>query len=127
MRRVGGDVPHCGATACCTGLAAEREAEEVQAAIRTALPEAELDPPYARIDHPAYTVELDIGADDPVEGLGVRVQGGDEAVEPLLRLCAHTGWRALDVSTGAFLDESDDPAAGLRGWRAFRDSVVEDS
>ena len=100
--------------------------EEVQAAIRAALPEAELRSPYARIDHQAYTVELHIGDDDPVQGLGVRVQGGDEAVEPLLRLCAHTGWRALDVSTGAFLDESGDPAAGLRGWRAFRDSVVDD-
>jgi hypothetical protein len=55
--------------------------------------------------------------------LGVRAQGGDEVV---VRLCAQAGWRALDISTGAFLDETSDPATGLRGWRAFRDSVVDD-
>ena len=34
--------------------------------------------------------------------------------------------RALDYSTGEFLDESDDPAAGLRGWRALRDRAIDD-
>jgi hypothetical protein len=58
--------------------------------------------------------------------LGVRAQGGDEAAEVVVRLCAQAGWRALDISTGAFLDETSDPATGLRGWRAFRDSVVDD-
>jgi hypothetical protein len=44
----------------------------------------------------------------------------------VLRLCEHTGWRALDISTGDFLDEAEDPATGLRGWRALRDSALGD-
>ena len=56
----------------------------------------------------------------------MRAQGGDEAAYVLARLCAHTGWRALDYSTGDFLDEVEDPTAGLRGWRAFRDCVIDD-
>jgi hypothetical protein len=101
--------------------------EEVVAAVCAALPEVELSERYARVEGETYTVELNLGDDDPVQGMSVRVQGGDEAVEPLLRLCAHTGWRALDISTGGFLDEADDPAAGLRGWRAFRNRVIDDS
>ena len=61
-----------------------------------------------------------------MDGLGVRAQGDDATVEHLLRLCAHTGWRALDISTGEFLDDSDDPASGLSGWRALRDRAIGD-
>ena len=100
--------------------------DDVVAAIRTALPDAEVTGRYVRVEGETFTVELNLGEEDAVNGLGVRAQGGDEAADVLARLCAHTGWRALDYSTGEFLDEAADPAAGLRGWRAFRDSVVDD-
>jgi hypothetical protein len=101
--------------------------DDVLATIRSALPEVDLgDPTWGRIEHHAYTIELNIGADDPVASIGLRVHGGEEALEPIERLWAHTGWRALDYSTGDFLDEAEDPATGLRGWRALRDSVIDD-
>jgi hypothetical protein len=101
--------------------------DDVLAAIGSALPEADLSSdPYVRIEGETFTVELWLGEDEPVGHLGIRAQGGDEIVEVLARLCAHTGWRALDYSTGDFLDKADDPAAGLRGWRAFRDRVIDD-
>jgi hypothetical protein len=96
--------------------------DEVVAAVRAALPEAEPDGRYLRVEGETYAIELNLGDGDPVDGITVRAQGGDEIVGVLARLCAHTGWRALDYSTGEFLDEAEDPAAGLRGWRALRDS-----
>jgi hypothetical protein len=101
--------------------------DQVLATIRTALPEVDLcDPTWGRVEHPEYTIELNIGRDDPVRSVGLRVHGGDGALEPIARLCEHTGWRALDYSTGDFLDEAADPAEGLRGRRAFRDRVIDD-
>jgi hypothetical protein len=91
--------------------------DEVVAAVRGALPQAELSGRYLRVEGPTCAIELDLGDDDEVNGLGVRAQGDDATVELLQRLCAQTGWRALDYSTGEFLDESENPAAGLQGWR----------
>jgi hypothetical protein len=100
---------------------------DVVAAIRAALPEAgEPSGRYLRVEGETFTVELNLGDDEPVGHLGVRAQGDDATVDALMRLCAHTGWRAYDVSTGDFLDAADDPAAGLRGWRALRDRAIGD-
>jgi hypothetical protein len=43
---------------------------------------------------------------------------------PIEHLCRGTGWRALDCTTGEFLDLAADPGAGFRQWQAFRDQVV---
>ncbi|HEX5782302.1 MAG TPA: hypothetical protein VFX80_10280 [Solirubrobacteraceae bacterium] len=100
--------------------------DEVVAAVRAALPQSELEGRYLRVEGDTYAIELNLGDEEHVNGLGVRAQGDEATVEVLQRLCAHTGWRALDYSTGDFLDESEDPATGLRGWRALRDSAVDD-
>jgi hypothetical protein len=95
--------------------------EEVVAAVRAALPQAELDGQYLRVDGNTYAIELNLGDGEHVDGLGVRAQGDEATVEVLQRLCERTGWRALDYSTGEFLDEAEDPATGLRGWRKLLD------
>jgi hypothetical protein len=100
--------------------------EEVVAAIRAALPEADPSGRYVRVEGETFAVELNLGEDETVGHLGVRAQGDEATVEVLQRLCDQTGWRAYDISTGDFLDQADDPAAGLRGWRALRDSAVGD-
>ena len=75
-------------------------------------------PPGVRMEDtgPTHAIELNLGDDEHVVGLGVRAHGDEATVEVLQRLCEHTGWR----------DESEDPATGLRGWRALRDGAVDD-
>jgi hypothetical protein len=99
--------------------------DEVVAAVRAALPHAQLDGRYLRVEGDTYAIELNLGEDDVVDGLGVRAQGDEATVEILQRLCEQTGWRALDYSTGEFLDEQDDPTASLRGWRELAQLDVD--
>jgi hypothetical protein len=99
--------------------------EEVVTAVRAALPHAQLEGRYLRVEGATYAIELNLGEDDEVDGMGVRAQGDEATVEVLQRLCAQTGWRALDYSTGEFLDEQEDPAASLRGWRELAQLDVD--
>jgi hypothetical protein len=99
--------------------------DEVVAAVRAALPHAQLDGRYLRVEGDTYAIELNLGEDDVVDGMGVRAHGDEATVEVLQRLCARTGWRALDYSTGEFLDEQEDPTASLRGWRQLAQLDVD--
>jgi hypothetical protein len=42
-----------------------------------------------------YSMELNIGKDDPCSTMMLHVRGGDGALEPIRRLCEATGWAAL--------------------------------
>lgn len=67
------------------------------------------------------TVEFDI--DDEVEGvqnLDLHVDAEEDVVVRILDLTGAQGWRAGVSADGEFLDLLDDPAEGLRLWRAHQ-------
>lgn len=95
----------------------------VHATLRRAWPDLDLsDPTWGRLDRLA--IEVNIGSADPVESVMLHVRGGEDAVPAILELCRAGGWRAVDISTGDWLDTAEDPTEGLRGWRAFRDRAI---
>ncbi len=97
----------------------------VLAALSKALPALDLnDPAWGVLRGGDYSIEFNMGDDDPMDRIMLHVRGSDAALEPIRRVCEATGWRALDLSTGLFIDFNQDPAAGLRQWRSFRDYVV---
>jgi hypothetical protein len=54
----------------------------------------------------------------------LHVRGGDSAIHTIQHICDQSGWRAIDTSTGDFINFTKDPAEGLRQWRTFRNQVV---
>ncbi len=71
------------------------------------LPDANFsDPAHGTYHAPGYSFEFDLGDDDMVETLTIRLHGEDEALVLLQRICLLSGWRALNMSTGTFIDFS---------------------
>ena len=82
------------------------------------------DPSWGQLDHPSFSVEFNLGNEDPIDTVMLHVRGGDEAVQLIQTICEASGWRAYDTSTGELMDFEDEPARGIRAWRAFHDRVV---
>ena len=56
-----------------------------------------------------------------------RVRGGGDAVSPIVAMCKHFGWQAVDTSQGDFINLDDSSTDGWDGFQAFRDRVIDRS
>jgi hypothetical protein len=78
------------------------------------------DPTWGDLERSAWSVEFNIGAEDPVRSIMLHVRGGGDDVVQVVRETAHVlGCRALDCSSGEFIEDG-----GRDGWadfQAFRD------
>ncbi|MFE7096011.1 hypothetical protein [Streptomyces erythrochromogenes] len=92
--------------------------EEVLAAVSRAVPEADLsDPTWGSLLGPTWSVELNIGEEDPVDSIMLHIRGsGDDVLTPVFRLAGALGCKALDCSTGDLLAPRE-----LSGWYAFQE------
>lgn len=97
-------------------------------AIRRVVPEADFsDPAWGTIAGPQYSIEVNIGAADPVTSFALHVSGGDQAAYVVHDILAELGLRAFDPSNPTGIFALDDGSLdGLRKWRAYRDRVLGD-
>ncbi|MBR7835016.1 hypothetical protein KDL01_17205 [Actinospica durhamensis] len=98
---------------------------EVEAVLRTAVPTVDLsDPTWGNLDGPTWSIELNIGRDDPIDSIMLHVRGGgDEVMAPIFAMAAALDCRVLDCSSGDFItavEETD----GWHEFQAFRDRAV---
>ena len=82
------------------------------------------DPNWGIWDSQFGSIEFNLGEDEPATGLMLHIRADNAVIQPIIALCRHRGWIALDCSTGEFLEQAVDPTAGLEAWRTFRDSVI---
>jgi hypothetical protein len=98
---------------------------QVLSTIAAILPDLDLtDPTWGILDGDDFSIEFNIGDGDPVDTIMLHVRGGDSAIRAIQHICEHTGWRALDTSTGDFINFAEDPTEGLQQWRTYRNQVV---
>lgn len=102
---------------------------ESRAAVLTVLaevfPDADLtDPTWVQLNRPNYAIEFIVGDKEPVESLSFRPHGDDTLLEALQLLCERTGWRAIDTSSGDFINFNANPAQGLQAWRTYAQRVT---
>ena len=81
------------------------------------------DPAWGVLVGDTYSLEFNIGKEDPCRSIMLHVRGDESAIGPIRTLCDRTGWRALDMSAGELLDLETDPAKSLRSWGAYRSSI----
>jgi hypothetical protein len=98
---------------------------EVLDSVRRTLPETDLtDPTWGQLEGPGWSIELNIGSDDPVDSIMLHVRGSDDdVVGPIFRLAGELGCRVLDCSAGELVS-SPDETSGWHAFQEFRDRVI---
>lgn len=81
------------------------------------------DPAWGIIDGKDFSIEINLGQGETLDGFAFHVRGGDGAVGVIALLLKHLGLKAIDSSTGDFFD-AETALGSLQSWRAFRDQVI---
>lgn len=82
------------------------------------------DPAWGILEGDGFSFEFNFTKSGQVDTFTLHVRGGGNAVAPIVAMCRHFGWQALDYSTGEFMD-LDSPS--LESWQRFqeyRDRVI---
>jgi hypothetical protein len=99
---------------------------EIIEKIRSVVPAANfLDPSWGTIDGPGYSIEVNLGKKEELDGFAFHVRGGDMAAFIVADILAGLGLRAFDMNsdTGLF-SIGPDGSEGQKKWRAYRDQVL---
>ncbi|MER8029870.1 hypothetical protein ABTZ78_13010 [Streptomyces bauhiniae] len=97
---------------------------EVLAAVAQAVPDADLsDPEWGDLSGPTWSIELNIGSEDPVTSIMLHIRGsGDDVLVPVLRLAEALRCKALDLSEGDLITRGQ--TSGWHAFQQFRDRVI---
>jgi hypothetical protein len=83
------------------------------------------DPAWGILETSNFSVEFNIGDEDPVQSFALHVRGDDSAAAFVSDLLTRLGLRALDPQSDSGLFEPGGAAVwSLRRWRRFRDSLA---
>jgi hypothetical protein len=98
---------------------------EVLRQLKARFPDVDLsDPSWGHLVRDGWSIDLNIGQDDPVDSIMLHVRGGGDGVLPVIAAIADAvNGRALDFSDGVFLTGRPDQPNGWRGFQAYRDGI----
>ncbi|ADD45989.1 hypothetical protein [Stackebrandtia nassauensis] len=99
--------------------------DDILAAISRVAPEANLsDPTWGQLNGEDWSMEFNIGSDDPVDSVMLHIRGGGDDMENVMfGVAGALNCQVIDCSGGDVLT----PENGSSGWRAFqeyRDQVI---
>ncbi|MFF4120826.1 hypothetical protein ACFY0P_46425 [Streptomyces sp. NPDC001714] len=97
---------------------------DVLAAVAQAVPEVDLsDPAWGELSGPTWSIELNIGSEDPVDSIMLHVRGsGDAVLTPVFRLAEALQCKVLDCAAGDLITPGQ--TAGWQAFQQFRDRVI---
>ena len=95
-------------------------------AIRAAAPFAKFtNDTLAQLDAPDISIEITIGANDPLRGFAFHVYGGDRSVRVVADILSRLQLRALDPLSHSGIFDPSQASGSLQRWQAYRRSVLE--
>ncbi|MFE3600887.1 hypothetical protein [Streptomyces sp. NPDC059142] len=100
---------------------------DVLGAIAQTIPEADLsDPTWGQLLGPTWSMELNIGEEDPVDSIMIHIRGsGDDVLPPVFRLADVLGCGVFDCAEGDLI--TAEQTSGWHGFQKFRDHVLDSS
>jgi hypothetical protein len=82
------------------------------------------DPTWGDLERAAWSIEFNIGSEDPVQSIMLHVRGGGDDVVQVVRKTAHIlGCRAFDCSSGEFIESG--ARDGWADFQAYRDRLID--
>ncbi|MFJ2898467.1 hypothetical protein ACIO87_26680 [Streptomyces sp. NPDC087218] len=97
---------------------------DVLAAVARAVPEADLsDPSWGTLSGSTWSIELNIGSEDPVDSIMLHIRGsGDDVLAPVFRLAESLRCKVIDCTDGELI--APGRSSGWHAFQQFRDQVV---
>ncbi|WP_405851184.1 hypothetical protein OG361_00145 [Streptomyces sp. NBC_00090] len=88
------------------------------------VPEVDLsDPAWGGLSGPTWSIELNIGSEDPVDSVMLHIRGsGDDVLTPVLRLADALRCKVLDCTEGDLITPGQ--TSGWHAFQQFRDRVI---
>lgn len=83
------------------------------------------DPTWGQYLSDGYSIEFNVGNDDPIAHMMLHVRGGGDATAAIVSFARPLGWAALDCSTSEFLDLDNPSQEGWEAFQAFRDRAIK--
>jgi hypothetical protein len=100
-------------------------ADEVRQKISSNLPGVDWSDPRGIFEGDGFSIEFNVGEDDPIQSIMLHVRGGGDAIAAIMSFVGPLGWSALDCSTGEFLDPNNPSQEGWEGFQAYRDKIFK--
>jgi hypothetical protein len=98
---------------------------DILAGILRAAPAADFsDPCWGRIDGAGYSIEVNLGSEDPVRSFAFHVRGGTEALLVVAGVLDELRLRALAPGTESGFFELSELGVAHSAWQAYRRQVV---
>jgi hypothetical protein len=98
---------------------------DILAGILRVVPGADFsDPTWGRIDSAGYSIEVNIGPEDPVQGFAFHIRGAQDALVVVANILAELRLRAIAPGTKSGFFELSELAAAYSRWQAYRSKVV---
>ncbi|MEV6979409.1 hypothetical protein [Kitasatospora sp. NPDC093806] len=101
--------------------------QQVRAALLGRLPGIDLsDSAWGHLVGPTWSIELNLGSEDPVDSIMLHVRGaGDDVLEVVFAIAEAVGCRVIDISEGDFLAPGD--TSGWHSFQGYRNRVTRGS
>jgi hypothetical protein len=82
-------------------------------------------PSWGQYAGDGFSIEFNVGHEDPVENMMLHVRGGGDAIGDIMKFVVPNGWVALDCSTSEFFDPANPSNEGWVGFQRYRDQVFK--
>lgn len=82
------------------------------------------DPAWGILEGGGFSFEFNFTRSGPVDTFTLHVRGGGDAVTPIVAMCKHFGWQALDYSTGEFMNLDSPSSESWQRFQEYRDRVI---
>ncbi|MFG3001374.1 hypothetical protein [Streptomyces sp. NPDC048340] len=98
--------------------------QDVLAAVTQAVPDVDLsDPTWGELPGSAWSMELNIGSEDPVDSIMLHIRGsGDDVLTAVFRLAEALRCKVLDCAEGDLITPRK--TSGWHAFQQFRDRAL---
>jgi len=82
------------------------------------------DPKWWRIRCDAFSIEVNIGVENPSNGFALHIRGSEEAAGLVAEILQRLGVRALDTASDTGFFNAEKGKESFRKWQAYRNQVL---
>ncbi|MDR0525812.1 MAG: hypothetical protein LBG90_08090 [Spirochaetaceae bacterium] len=76
------------------------------------------------LDEETFSIEFNVGEDDPINNIMLHVRGEDEALKAIGLVCKKINLQAFDTTESKIIDFDKETNEGFTQWREYKNNVL---